>query len=88
MIELLKLCGFEADEIESELSRVEKAFNRLGITAGDIERGKQRLTKYYDMKLQGVRKGFGLCIRELVNTVLAREEGKRKILYGFMSARL
>jgi benzoyl-CoA reductase/2-hydroxyglutaryl-CoA dehydratase subunit BcrC/BadD/HgdB len=85
MIELLKLCGFEAHDIESELPRVKKVFNRLGITVEDIERGKQRLAKYYDMKLQGVRKAFGLCIKDLINTVLAREEGKRKILYGFMS---
>jgi len=44
MIELLKMCGFEADEAKSELPRIEKAFNKLGITAEDIERGKQRLT--------------------------------------------
>jgi hypothetical protein len=43
MIELLRLCGYEAQEIESDLPRVEKAFNRLGITAEDIERAKQRL---------------------------------------------
>ena len=85
MIELLKLCGFEAEDIESELPRVEKTFTRLGIGEEDINRGKQRLHKYYDMQLEGVRKALGLCIRELVNTVLAREDGKRKILYGFMS---
>ena len=85
MIELLKRCGFEADEIQSELPRVKKAFNRLGITVEDIERGKQRLDKYYDMRLQGVRKAFGFCMRDVVNMVLAREDGKKKILYGFMS---
>jgi benzoyl-CoA reductase/2-hydroxyglutaryl-CoA dehydratase subunit BcrC/BadD/HgdB len=85
MIELLKQCGFEGDEIESELPRVQKVFDRLGINAEDIERGKQRLNKYYDMKLQGVRKAIRLCIKELVNMVLAREDGKRKILYNFMS---
>jgi hypothetical protein len=85
MIELLNLCGYEAHEAESELPRVKKAFDKLGISDGDIERGKQRLAKYYDMKLQGVRKVFGLCMRDLINTVLAREEGKKKILYGFMS---
>jgi hypothetical protein len=85
MIELLKKCGFEGDEIESELPRVQKVFDRLGITAEDIERGKQRLSKYYDMKLQGVRKALGLCMREMVNMVLAREDDKRKILYDFMS---
>lgn len=85
MIELLKLCGFEAHEIELELPRVKKVFNKLGITAEDIEQGKQRLNKYYDIELKGVRKILRLCVGELVNLVLAREEGKTKIIYGFMS---
>ena len=77
MIELLTLCGFEPQEIESELPRVEKAFNKLGITAGDIEQGKQRLAKYYDIELKGVRKAFRLCVRELVDSLLLKEEGKK-----------
>jgi benzoyl-CoA reductase/2-hydroxyglutaryl-CoA dehydratase subunit BcrC/BadD/HgdB len=87
MIELLKLCGFEGQEIESELPRIEKVFDRLGITAADIERGKQRLNKYYDIDLRSVRKALRLCLRELVNTVLAREE-RKKVIYGFMSGDL
>jgi hypothetical protein len=85
MIEFLKLCGFEARDIESELSRVEKVFNRLGINGEDVERGKQRLKKYYDIELKGVRKVFRLIVMELVNSVLAREEGKTKIISGFMA---
>ena len=85
MIELLTLCGFDASEIESQLPRIEKAFNRLEITAGDIERGKQRLKKYYDIELQGIRQAIGLSIRDVVDTMLAREEGKKKVLYGFMA---
>jgi hypothetical protein len=84
MNELLKLCGFETQEIEVELPRIQRAFDRLGITAEDIERGKQRLTRYYDVELEGVRKAFRLCMLELVNSVLAREEGKKKIIFGFM----
>ena len=79
------MCGFEAQEIEPELPRVENAFNRLGITAEDVEQAKQRLAKYYDIELQGVRKALRLCIRELVNLVLAREEGRTKIIYAFMT---
>ena len=85
MIELLTLCGFETSEIESQLPRIEKAFHRLGINSGDIERGKQRLKKYYDIELQGIRKAIGLSIRDVVDTMLAREEGKKKVLYGFMA---
>lgn len=85
MIELLELCGFRKQEIEAELPRIEKAFDRLGITSEDIERAKQRLRKYYAIELKGIRKVLRLCVREVVSTVLAREEGKKKIIYGFMA---
>jgi benzoyl-CoA reductase/2-hydroxyglutaryl-CoA dehydratase subunit BcrC/BadD/HgdB len=84
MIELLRLCGFKEPEIETELPRVVKAFRRLGINAEDIERGKQRLTKYYDVELEGLRRVFRLCVRELVDAMLAKEDGK-KLINGFMS---
>jgi benzoyl-CoA reductase/2-hydroxyglutaryl-CoA dehydratase subunit BcrC/BadD/HgdB len=85
MIELLRLCGFGAQEIESELPRIEKAFGRLGITAEDIERGKQRLNKYYDIELKGVRKVFRLLMWEVIESVMARDDGKTKIVNGFMA---
>jgi benzoyl-CoA reductase/2-hydroxyglutaryl-CoA dehydratase subunit BcrC/BadD/HgdB len=85
MNELLKLCGFETQEIEVELLRIQRAFDRLGITTEDIERGKQRLTKYYDVELEGIRKALRLCVREVIDSVLAREEGKKGIFYGFMA---
>jgi benzoyl-CoA reductase/2-hydroxyglutaryl-CoA dehydratase subunit BcrC/BadD/HgdB len=85
MIELLTMCGFETHELETELPRIERAFHRIGITTEDIGRGKERLARYYDIRLQGVRKAIGLSIREVVDTVLARDEGKKKILYGFMA---
>jgi hypothetical protein len=85
MIELLKLCGYSEQEIKSELPRVEKAFNKLGITVDDIERGKQRLTKYYDVELKGVRKAFRLIVRELVDALLVRDEGVKNVIYGFLA---
>jgi hypothetical protein len=85
MIELLELCGYSEQEIESELPRVEKAFNKLGITVDDIERGKQRLSKYYDVELKGVRKALRLILRELVDALLVRDEGVKNIIYGFMA---
>jgi hypothetical protein len=85
MIELLELCGYGEQEIESELPRVEKAFNKLGITVDDIERGKQRLNKYYDMELKGVRKALRLILRELVDALLVRDEGVKNVIYGFMA---
>ncbi|MFC2070774.1 2-hydroxyacyl-CoA dehydratase [Chloroflexota bacterium] len=85
MNELLKLCGYDEKEIKSELPRVEKAFKKLGINDDDIEQGKQRLNKYYAVEMEGIRKLFRFCLREFVNSVLAREDGKKKIIYGFMS---
>ena len=85
MLELLALCGYEANEMELELPRVRKAFTKLGITDEDILHGKQRLTMYYDMELKGVRKLLGLFLRELVNITLAKEEGKQKVIYGCMA---
>ncbi|MFC1535429.1 2-hydroxyacyl-CoA dehydratase [Thermodesulfobacteriota bacterium] len=85
MIELLNICGFEAQELESELPRIKKAFDRMGITKEDIERAKQRLSTYYDVELTGIRKILRLCILDLVNLVMAREDGKTIIVYGYMS---
>jgi len=84
MNELLTLCGFTEQDIEKELPRVEKAFGKLGIIDADIEVAIQRLNKYYDMELVGVRKILRLCLLEVINSVLAREEGKKKIVFGFM----
>lgn len=85
MIELLTLCGYENQDIESELSRIQRVFKILGIDSSDIERGKKRLNTFYDMNLQGVRKAIGLCIKSAMDTVLAREDGKRKIIHSFMA---
>jgi benzoyl-CoA reductase/2-hydroxyglutaryl-CoA dehydratase subunit BcrC/BadD/HgdB len=85
VLELLKLCGFEQKELDTQLPRIKKVFNKIGITDADIERGKQRLNKYYDMELEGVRKIFHLYLRGLVDLVLAREDGKEVIIYCLMS---
>ena len=65
-----------------ELLRVQKVFTKLGITDEDILVGKQRLATYFDMELKGVRKLFGLFLRELVDITLAKEEGKKRSSTG------
>jgi hypothetical protein len=85
VIELLKLCGFEPKELDTQLPRIKKVFDKIGITDADIERGKQRLNTYYDMELQGIRKMLRLYILGLANLVLAREDGKEIIVYCLMS---
>jgi hypothetical protein len=84
MIALLKMCGFESTEAECELPRIERAFHTLGIGVEDIERGKQRLNTYYDVELEGIRKILRLLVQNAVDAVLAREDGKTKVVYGFM----
>ena len=85
MIELLKLCGFEQEEMDVQLPRMQRTFDKIGITVEDIENGKRRLNTYYDIQLKGVRKMFRLYLRGLANLVLAREDGKEMIVYGLMS---
>ena len=85
MMQFLRLCGFEDIDIEVGFTRIERAFKLLGIESADIDRATKRLQTYYDMELQSVRKGIGLCLKEMANIVLAREDGRKKIIYGFMS---
>ena len=67
--ELLELCGFDSEEMETEMPRVEKVFHRLGLTSEDIARGKRRVHEYFDTDLMGVRKLLGVSIKELVDLV-------------------
>jgi benzoyl-CoA reductase/2-hydroxyglutaryl-CoA dehydratase subunit BcrC/BadD/HgdB len=78
--ELLKLCGFEPDEIEKERPRVDRAFEKLEMGPADIEQAEKRVTQYFDTSLVGVRKSLGIWMKQLIDLVLAREEGK-KVVY-------
>jgi benzoyl-CoA reductase/2-hydroxyglutaryl-CoA dehydratase subunit BcrC/BadD/HgdB len=79
----LDLCGFERGDIEKEVPRMEKAFDILGIGDDDIERAKTRMKTYIDVELLGMRKVLGIWIKELVDMVLAKEEGKSVIYVSY-----
>ena len=79
--EFLKLCGFEGKDFDIEGPRVERAFNILEIGPEDVNRGKATLKKYYSIELEGVRKFWGIALKELADLILAKEEGK-KVIYG------
>jgi hypothetical protein len=81
--ELLKLCGFEDEEIEKERSRIEKTFERLGIGPEDMEPADKWVRQNHDVTLTGVRKLLGAWLKELIDLVLARDEGKKIVYYGF-----
>ena len=81
--ELLKLCGFEDEEIEEERPRIEKAFERLGIGPEDMETADQWVRQNHDVTLVGVRKLLGAWLKELIDVVLAKDEGKKVVYFGF-----
>ena len=79
--EFLRLFGLEGGELEKEVPRIERAFSILKIESDEINRAKEQLVKYYSVELLGMRKIWGIALKELVDLVLAKEEGK-KIAYG------
>ena len=82
---LLNLCGFENDEIEKEKPRIEKSFQKLNLGPEDMKRAEEWVSKYHDVELLGVRKVLRAWLLELFDLVLAREEGKKVVYYGFPS---
>jgi benzoyl-CoA reductase/2-hydroxyglutaryl-CoA dehydratase subunit BcrC/BadD/HgdB len=81
--ELLRLCGYEPEEIERERPRIEKTFEKLEFNRNDLDRGEERVRYYYDIELHSVRKMLGLWLKSLIDLVLAKEEGK-KVVYTCM----
>jgi len=81
--ELLEMLGLTGEEARRESPRMEKAFKILRIEAEDISRGKERIRRYYDLELLGVRKALGVWVLELVDMVLAKEEGKKVVYASF-----
>jgi hypothetical protein len=81
--DLLTLCGFEDEEIDEERPRVEKAFERLGIGLENMESSENWVRQNHDVTLTGVRKLLGAWLKELIDVVLARDEGKKIVYFGF-----
>jgi hypothetical protein len=80
---LLELCGFEAEEVDKERPRIEKAFQRLELGPEDMELAGDWVRQNHDVGLVGVRKLLGLWLKELIDLVLAKDEGKKLLYYGF-----
>ncbi len=79
--EFLNLCGIEGEELDKEAPRFSRAFHILQIAPEDITRAKDRLARFFSMELVGMRKIWGIAAKELVDLILAKEEGK-KVAYG------
>ena len=80
---LFRLCGYEDEEIKSERTRIEASFEKLGIGPEDMDMADGWVRQNHDVSLLGVRKLLGAWLKELIDLVLAREEGKKIVYYGF-----
>jgi len=81
--ELLTVCAFDKNEISGQKQRIEKTFKKLGLGPPDMERALARIRENFDIELMGVRKALGVWLKELFDVVLAREEGKKIIYFGY-----
>jgi len=82
---LLKLCGFDDEEIEEEKSRIDEVFGKLELKPEDMGIAVDWVRQNHDIELIGVRKLLRAWLLELFDLVLAKEAGKKVIYYGFPS---
>lgn len=81
--ELLKLCGFEPEEIRREKPRIDRAFEIWGITAEDVKQAEARIKRFFDLSFFGMRKIRGIWLKEFIDMTLAKEEGKKVVYTSF-----
>ncbi|MBN1547708.1 MAG: 2-hydroxyacyl-CoA dehydratase [Syntrophaceae bacterium] len=81
--ELLRICAFDESEIDGQRERIERTFKRLNLGPQDMERAVARVRQNFDIELMGVRKVLGVWLKELFDVVLAREEGKKIVYFGY-----
>ena len=80
---LLRLCGLEDEEINKERARIETVFQRLELKPEDMKTAESWVKQNHDVELMGVRKILRIWLLELIDLVLARDEGKKLVYYGF-----
>ena len=81
--ELLKLCGWEEEQVAREKPRLDEAFRILGLGPEEMKTAEERVRAGYDIDLMGVRKALGVWIGGLVDVVLSKKEGKKVVYYSF-----
>jgi hypothetical protein len=81
--ELLRLCGFEESEAVSEKHRIQKAFLKIGFGSDDIKVAVDFVSRNHPVEFIGVRKLLGAWLKEMIDLLLAKEEGKKIVFYGF-----
>ena len=84
--EFLETCAYTPEEIEKELPRVKRAFDRAGLSEEDVKRGRERLIEYFEAgELRGMRMISGIWIKEFVDLVLAGEEHEIRLYFHLPS---
>jgi hypothetical protein len=82
---LFEICGFHQEEIEKERPRIEKVLEKINIGPDDMNEIAKRVNEQLDIELLGVRKLLRAWLLELLDLILAKEEGKKVIYYGYPS---
>ncbi len=81
--ELFRLCNYTDEEIEKDKERIEKAFKKAEIGPEEVKKGIDRLHKYFWMESEGVRKEWGIWMKQFVDLVLCKEEYEKVIFYTY-----
>jgi len=82
---LLKLCGFDDEDMGKEKPRIEEVFGKLELKPEDMQIAEDWVRQNHDIELVGVQKLLRAWLLELFDLALAKEEGKKVIYYGFPS---
>ncbi len=85
--ELLKLCGYEPEEIEKERPRINRAFQIMEIGPEDIKKAEERINKYIWVDSLGMRKILGIYMKDMIDLVLAEDEGRKTVYTSYPPVR-
>ena len=81
--ELFKLCSYSEDLLIKDAPRIEKALEKAKLGPADIEIGMERLDKYFWMESAGVRKCWGIWLKQFVDIANCRDEHEKVVYYSF-----
>ncbi len=85
--ELFKLCGYEPEEIVKQRSRIDRAFQIMKIGPADIKRAEERINEYIWVESLGMRRILGIYLKDMIDLVLAEEEGKKTVYTSYPPVR-
>ncbi len=81
--ELFILCGYTEEELEKEAPRIEKTLELAGLGPDDMTRAIDRLNTYFWMECEGIRKCWGIWLKQFVDLALCKEEHEKVVYYTY-----